>query len=145
MRCRLRQALVVVGRFGRAFQRVLRRDEPPDPIQLQALQGIERHHVVAMVGRVERAAKQADALALAEGRRLDHGRVCPVPRTWYLKVVSCSRPTGPTRMQLAGRNSYFGSETKFAAIGKLRRGIVQDDGAIDLGEEFFSRLCDRRR
>ncbi len=23
------------------------------------------------------------------------GRVCPLPRTWYLKLVSCSTPTGP--------------------------------------------------
>ena len=29
----------------------------------------------------------------------DHGRVCPVPWTRYLKLVSCSAPTGPRALK----------------------------------------------
>ena len=75
---------------------------------------------MACMRRVERAAEQADAHARrvreeARGRlgpggsmpRVDanrpatpraagsHGRICPSPRTRYLKLVSCSTPTGP--------------------------------------------------
>ena len=86
--------------FRGVLQRVLRRDEPPHPVELQPLQRVERHHVVAAMGGIEGPAKEADPLAIAEGRRADHGLIWPLPRTWYLKVVSCSRPTGPRAWSL---------------------------------------------
>src|SRR5437016_9741571 len=46
--------------------------------------------------RVERAAQQPDAAAPPADRcPTAQGRTCPVPRTRYLYVVSCSAPTGP--------------------------------------------------
>ena len=40
-------------------------------------------------------------------------------------------------MHLAGGDADFRAHAEFAAIGKLRRGIVQQDRRIDLGEEAF--------
>ena len=68
-----------------------------------------------------------------------HGRVWPEPRTRYLKEVSCSTPTGPARMHPPGGDADLGAEAELAAIGELRRGVVQDDRRIDLGEEALRR------
>jgi hypothetical protein len=38
-------------------------------------------------------------------------------------------------MHLAGGDADLAAHAEFAAIGKLRRGIVQQDGGIDLVEE----------
>jgi hypothetical protein len=46
---------------------------------------------VALVGGVERAAEQADPAARRKGQKREigyQGRVCPLPRTTYLNVVS---------------------------------------------------------
>src|SRR5690242_6805300 len=45
-----------------------------------------------------------------------------------------------TRMELAGGDADLGAEAEFAAIGELRRGVVQNDRRIDLGEESRGRL-----
>ena len=42
-------------------------------------------------------------------------------------------------MQLARRDADFGTHAEFAAIGKLGRRIVHDDGAIDAGEKALGR------
>ena len=39
------------------------------------------------------------------------------------------------RVHAARRDADLGAEAEFAAIGELRRGVVQDDGAIDLRQE----------
>ena len=44
-------------------------------------------------------------------------------------------PDRPARVQPAGRNADLGPEAELAAVGKLRRGVVQDDRRVDVGEE----------
>ena len=62
------QSFFVIGIVAGILQRVLRRDEPPHPIELEPLQRIKRHGDMAAMRRVERAAEQPDALPGAEGR-----------------------------------------------------------------------------
>ena len=40
-------------------------------------------------------------------------------------------------MHLAGGNSDLGAHAEFAAVSKLRRGIVQKNGRVDLVEKPF--------
>ena len=42
----------------------------------------------------------------------------------------------PARVEFAGGDSDLGAKAELAAIGKLRRGIVQHDRGIDLAEEL---------
>ena len=58
-----------------------------------------------------------------------------MPRTRYLKVVSCSTPTGPRACILPVAMPISRAHAELAAIGELGRGVVQHDGGIDLGEE----------
>ena len=39
------------------------------------------------------------------------------------------------RVQLAGGDTDLGAEAELAAVGELRRGVVQHDGGIDLAQE----------
>ena len=94
------------------LQGVLGRDQPPDPVQPEPPQGLARDFQVPLVGRVEGAAEEPDALppprqgpaqggsqpgaagqpgagslrGSAEGgdRGAPQGRTCPDPRTRYL-------------------------------------------------------------
>ena len=82
------------------FQRVLRRNQPPDLVEIQMLQRqIADVHMAAM-GRVERPAQEPDLAAppVAQARCQGQGTggappdrmgraqglICPVPRTRYL-------------------------------------------------------------
>src|SRR5690606_41385582 len=81
--------------------------KPPDGVEPEPLHGLARDEAMAVVGWVEAAAKQADAHPWRRGRQGGdvrglaprdaplQGRVCPVPRTRYLKLVNCSTPPGP--------------------------------------------------
>ena len=98
------EALFIVAIIVGVLQGVLRRDEPPDPVEIEALQRIERHGAVAAMGRIERAAEQADALAVAEwrdhdGRMIVIGRVCPVPRDLVFEGGELLEADRPPRMQ----------------------------------------------
>ena len=75
----------------------------------------------------------------ARRHRCAHGLICPVPRTRYLKLVSCSTPTGPRAWKPAGGDADLGAEAELAAVGELRRGVVQHDRGIDLAQEFLRR------
>ncbi|GGF12295.1 hypothetical protein GCM10011611_17380 [Aliidongia dinghuensis] len=82
------------------LQRILRRDEPPDLVELEMLQRQQADVAMAAVRRVEGAAQQPDLAdtAVTQGRRQREragdrpagrmgnvqGRICPVPRTRYL-------------------------------------------------------------
>ena len=88
------------------FQRIAGRHDPPDLREIQPLQRRLADKPVCAVRGIERAAEKSDPHSVSRGRRpqirigypvrRDHaGRVCPSPRTTYLKVVSCSTPTGP--------------------------------------------------
>ena len=68
------------GAFGKAvqpvgvFQRITRGQQPPDAIELQALEGKQADRAVRRVRRIERAAEQADAHAVGmEGNGLRGG------------------------------------------------------------------------
>jgi len=72
----------LVGRHALIrFQRVLRRYQPPNLVQIETVQGGQADIQMAPVGRIERAAEKTDAFVIAH-------RVWPVPRTTYLNVVS---------------------------------------------------------
>ena len=47
---------------------------------------------------------------------------------------------GPPRVELAGGDTDLGAEAEFAAVGKLRRGVVQHDRGVDLVQEFLRGL-----
>src|SRR5918999_4080783 len=94
-----------------SLERILGRDQPPHAVEPQAPEGLDADRAVPRVRRVEGAAEQPDprlplaARLLAWPQRpvdagdrspLRHaGRIWPLPRTTYLKLVSCSTPTGP--------------------------------------------------
>ena len=58
----------------------------------------------------------------------------------YLKLVSCSTPTGPRACRRPVAMPISRAKTKFAAVGELRRCIMQHDRRIDLAQEFLRRL-----
>ena len=92
---------------------------PRPLVFLSGLPGVTSHHTrsslsrlsassagaeMGLVRRIEGSAEQADPHAGrmrreqalgACGKRGGHGRIWPLPRMRYLKVVSCSTPTGP--------------------------------------------------
>src|SRR5436189_6448728 len=41
------------------------------------------------------------------------------------------------RVKPTGRNPDLGAEAELAAVGKLRRGVVQDNGGVHLAQEPF--------
>src|SRR5215475_14168225 len=99
------------------FERIARRHQPPDPVEIEALHGDQAGAEMRLVRRIERAAEQTDPHPRGMGRKHDacrgrftlflcrrgphlhersfHGLICPEPRTRYLKLVNCSTPTGP--------------------------------------------------
>src|SRR5689334_25382611 len=97
---------------GDRLQGILRSDEPPDVIEPETFQRHFADMAMTFVGGVERAAEETDPQARRDRpRRSDpvgtltmrpglHSRTCPVPRTTYLNVVSCSTPTGPRACSL---------------------------------------------
>ena len=46
-------------------------------------------------------------------------------------------------MQPAGSDADLGAHAELAAVGELRRGVVQDDGAVQPGQEALGRLAER--
>jgi hypothetical protein len=89
-------------------------------IEMTAMRGIER---TRPAGRCAFPSPigPGDLIQLKDvpSRPGHHGRVWPLPRTTYLKVVSCSAPTGPARMHLAGADADLGTHAEFSAIGEL--------------------------
>lgn len=103
------QALGQGRRAPARLEGILGRDQPPDPVQPQPAQRLAGDGQVALVGRVEGATEEADALAragqgaaqgggqagpargpggpgsggVASGEPVQ-GRTCPDPRTRYL-------------------------------------------------------------
>ena len=72
------QALVIVAIAVGLLQRVLRRDQPPDPVETKPLQRVEGNGAMTVMRRIERAAEQADALAVAERWRNDQRQITGV-------------------------------------------------------------------
>ena len=56
--------------LARVLQRIAGGDEPPDAIEPQAPQGEQARRSMPVMGRIETAAKEADAHARREGRHL---------------------------------------------------------------------------
>ena len=64
-----------------------------------------------------------------------------LPRTAHAvfeggQLLGADRTAG---VQAAGGDADLGAEAELAAVGELGRGVVQDDGGIDLVQEFFRR------
>ena len=57
------QPFSIFASFTGVFEGILRRNQPPDPIQLQMFQGIKRHHQMTTMGGIEAAAEKPNALA----------------------------------------------------------------------------------
>src|SRR5262245_9750325 len=93
--------------LGWVLQGVARGDQPPHPVELEPPQRFVADRAMGLMRRIERAAEEPDAHAgrcLRRPRALfvlrlffaaAQRRVWPCPRTAYLKIVSCSTPTGP--------------------------------------------------
>src|SRR5579871_3773173 len=84
---RLGAALLEVGHAALRLQRVLRRDQPPDLVEIEALQRFETDVAMTGMGRIEGAAEEADAPGRRRAeKRLPRaqGRTWPLPRTTYL-------------------------------------------------------------
>src|SRR5712691_2051511 len=58
----------------------------------QRIQGPSTRSILVALGSLPQGASGKKVEDECTG---GHGRVCPEPRTWYLKVQSCSTPTGP--------------------------------------------------
>src|SRR5258708_14497296 len=97
----------------RVFERILRADQPPDIIEPELFEGEFAGVPVTRVCGIEGAAQKPDAQSVldrprrgnpialcTESLQRDYGRVWPLPRTTYLKIVSCSTPTGPRAWSL---------------------------------------------
>src|SRR5215470_335863 len=69
--------------------------QPPDAMQAKPSHRDQAGGPMGLMRRIEGAAEQANPHAARVGRQNAHGLVWPEPRTRYLKVVSCSTPTGP--------------------------------------------------
>ena len=72
---------------GDRLERILRRHQPPQGVEAEAVERPMADMEMAPVGRVERAPEEADAAAVpisAIHMGSDQGRTCPVPRTRYL-------------------------------------------------------------
>ena len=52
-----------------AFQRIARRDQPPDPVQLNSLQALFSHQKMTIMHRIERPAIKPDRLASTDRRQ----------------------------------------------------------------------------
>lgn len=99
------QTLAKGSHAARRLQRILRRDEPPDFVEIEALQRFAAEMEVAAMSRVEGAAEEPDPppVAAGEARRqaekgraggvlgrrfscgpVAQGRTWPLPRTRYL-------------------------------------------------------------
>src|SRR4051794_25523470 len=100
---------------ARVLQRIGRRHQPPDAVEVEPFHRQQTGGEMRLMRRIEGAAEQPDTHAASirgefdylprkprrrSGRVAAHGRVCPVPRTRYLKLVSCSAPTGPRACSL---------------------------------------------
>jgi len=68
-----------------------------------------------------------------------HGLICPVPRTRYLKLVSCSTPTGPRACSLPVAMPISAPKPNSPPSANWRRGVVQHDRGIDLVRKFLRR------
>src|SRR5262245_12641644 len=74
---------------------IARRHQPPDAMQAKPSHRDQAGSAMGLMRRIESAAEQTNPHAARVGRQNAHGLVWPEPRTRYLKVVSCSTPTGP--------------------------------------------------
>ena len=141
----------IVQRAG-ILQRIARRHQPPDPIELQPLQRKQADGAMRGVRRIERAAEQADAHAVRMKRdrlRGDRGHrpvIARASRAGLPGAVDAIFEAGqllgadrPARVEFAGRDADLRAEAELAAIGELRRGVVQHDRGIDLAEEALRR------
>src|SRR5262249_31770944 len=102
-------ALAKVRQLARLLERIARTDEPPNLIEPEPLYGGEADLAGALMGWIERAAEETNAHMGGRHRHPQvrggrpsplaslgaQGRIWPEPCTMYLKLVSCSTPTGP--------------------------------------------------
>ena len=145
------------GQFAGGLQRIAGRDDPPElvePRRLSASRLTSRcpscgglneppNSPIRMPGRraAGARARTAEFESAAEGRSRP-GLARPAHPVFERgQLLDADRPA---RMHPAGGDADLGAEAELAAIGELGRGVVQQDGRIDLVEEALRRRRDLR-
>ena len=70
---------------------------------------------------------------------IGHGRVCPLPRTRYLKLVSCSTPTGPRACSLPVAMPISAPKPNSPPSANCVEALCSTIAEFDLAQEFFRR------
>ena len=142
-----RETIFERGELRAALERIAGRDQQPDLVERQTLQAFERDQPMALVRRVEAAAEQADPHSRFGDRQRRHrhqGRNLPGAADQILERAELLEADRTAGVELAGRDTDLAAEAELAAIGELRRGVVQQDGAVDLVEEALHRRAGLR-
>lgn len=126
------------------FERVLRAYQPPDIIDLQRPQRRFGDQAMTVMRRVETAAKQCHFGTREKLRRGGFGHRLIWAASGHLfgprlagaahgifEAGQLLQPDRPARVKATRRNADLGPHAELTAIGKLRRGIVHDNGAVD--------------
>ena len=148
------------GKPARVLERIARRHQPPDPVEIEPLHRDQAGAEMRLVRRIERAAEQADAHAGGVGGKAaaassqsraagpcrrsslagrDHGRDLPRAAHAVFEAGQLLDADRAARVEAAGGDADLGAEAELAAVGELGRGVVQHDGGIDLAQEFLRR------
>src|SRR6478736_4410981 len=119
-----------------------RLSEPMIQTKLTPAQRGQAGEPVAVMGGVEAAAEQADAQPRRMGRQaqmlvrhprcIGSGTNLARAMDAVLEGAELFDADRAARMHAAGGDADLGAEAELAAIGELGRGVVDDDGGIDL-------------
>jgi hypothetical protein len=58
------QAVIIVSVIGWVFERIARRHQPPDRVETEPFQRLQRYFAMTLMRRVKRSAQKSDAAAL---------------------------------------------------------------------------------
>ena len=134
---------------ARILERISGCDQPPDAIKLESLEREQGCAEMRLMRRIERPPKQTNSHA----GRVRGQQALRIERVFWISRPGLTAPVDavleggelvdsdrPARVQAAGGNADLCAETEFAAVGELRRRIVQHDRRIDFAQEPLGRL-----
>src|SRR5579872_1198991 len=106
------------------FQRIAGRDEPPDAIETQALQRVERDDQMPLVWRIKRAAEEADPLTGAPMREVgDHEGDAPARKRQRRALRSMCEAQRPRAEIWRNFIANPKAEVSIADFASERRGV----------------------